>query len=289
MAKNDLFKKEWLDVVFENRNKAYGAYSLRLQSSRTTTLSVVGGICLFSAVFVIPAFISNLLADSNAITPGVICEFSDSELIDKEVVLKDIEPLKVKEVPVSELQNEATAQASIVDQIKFTTFEPGKSIDATDEVPKMSDFDNADPGPATIKGNEGGTIVLNAPVGVSTEGIEGGTNVTTNAEEKGNDIVISAQYKAEPYEGLAKFSQNFVTRFRALSVDSNMKEMRVILTFVVEKDGSLTDIKVLRDPGYGAGAEAVRVLKTMNKWKAAEQNNKKVRSQFTLPITINVQ
>ncbi|MDR0228044.1 MAG: energy transducer TonB [Flavobacteriaceae bacterium] len=287
MAKNDLFKKEWLDVVFENRNKAYGAYNLRLQSSRTTTLSIVGGICLFSAVFVIPALVSNLMAgDGSLVNKGVINTIPN---IDKPVVLDKIEPLEKKETPKLDIPTEKIAQASLVDQVKYTAFKPVKSTDATDDVPKMSDFDEADPGPSTIKGNEGGTVVLNAPVGLSTEGSEGGTVVKEEDEEKGNDIIHVVQYKAEPYEGLAKFSQNFVTRFRSLPVDSNVKEMRVILTFVVEKDGSLTDIKVLRDPGYGAGAEAIRVLKTMNKWKSAEQNNKKVRSQFTLPITINVQ
>jgi protein TonB len=61
---------------------------------------------------------------------------------------------------------------------------------------------------------------------------------------------------------------------------------KVYVTFVVEKDGSLTDIKVLRDIGYGTGKEAIRVLNKCPKWIPGEQNGKKVRVLYSLPITI---
>ncbi|HTG67178.1 MAG TPA: energy transducer TonB, partial [Flavobacterium sp.] len=58
------------------------------------------------------------------------------------------------------------------------------------------------------------------------------------------------------------------------------------VSFVVEKDGSLTDIKVLRDIGYGTGKEAIRVLQKSPKWNPGIQNGKPVRVQYSLPITI---
>ena len=61
---------------------------------------------------------------------------------------------------------------------------------------------------------------------------------------------------------------------------------KIFITFVVEKDGSLTDIKVVRDIGYGTGEEAIRVLKNSPKWSPAEQNGKKVRVLFALPISV---
>jgi len=61
---------------------------------------------------------------------------------------------------------------------------------------------------------------------------------------------------------------------------------KVYVTFVVEKDGSLTDIKVLRDIGYGTGKEAVRVLELSPKWLPGEQNGQKVRCTYSLPISI---
>ena len=63
----------------------------------------------------------------------------------------------------------------------------------------------------------------------------------------------------------------------------------VMLTFVVEKDGSITDIKVIRDIGSGCGQEAIRVVKEMPKWQPAKQRGKAVRQQFVLPVTFNLQ
>jgi protein TonB len=61
---------------------------------------------------------------------------------------------------------------------------------------------------------------------------------------------------------------------------------KVYVTSVVEKDGTLTNIKVLRDLGYGTGKEAIRVLKMMPKWSPGEQNGKKVRCTYSFPITV---
>jgi protein TonB len=61
---------------------------------------------------------------------------------------------------------------------------------------------------------------------------------------------------------------------------------KVYVTFVIEKDGSITGIKILRDIGYGTGKEAIRVLELCPKWAAGEQNGQKVRCTFSLPIAI---
>lgn len=62
---------------------------------------------------------------------------------------------------------------------------------------------------------------------------------------------------------------------------------KILVSFVIEKDGSVTDIRVLRDIGYGTNEEAIRVLKNSPKWIPAEQNGKKVRCSFMLPINID--
>ncbi len=63
---------------------------------------------------------------------------------------------------------------------------------------------------------------------------------------------------------------------------------RVILQFVVEKDGSLSNIAALRDPGNGLGEEAIRVLKLAPKWKPGVQNGRNVRVQYTIPVNFNL-
>lgn len=61
---------------------------------------------------------------------------------------------------------------------------------------------------------------------------------------------------------------------------------KVFISFVIEKDGSIDEIRVLRDIGYGTGKEAIRVLKLCPKWIPGEQNGKKVRCTYSLPISI---
>ena len=61
---------------------------------------------------------------------------------------------------------------------------------------------------------------------------------------------------------------------------------KLLISFVVEKDGSIADIKVLKDIGYGTAEEAIRILKNCPKWTPAEQQGKKVRCAFMLPLNI---
>lgn len=62
---------------------------------------------------------------------------------------------------------------------------------------------------------------------------------------------------------------------------------KIYVTFIIEKDGSLSGIKVLRDIGYETGAEAIRVLKMSPKWIPGKQNNKLVRILYSMPISVN--
>ena len=64
---------------------------------------------------------------------------------------------------------------------------------------------------------------------------------------------------------------------------------KVYLTFVVEKDGRLNDIKILRGIGYGCDEEAIRVMKTSPRWSPGRQHGKLVRQQYTVPIKFSLQ
>ena len=87
--------------------------------------------------------------------------------------------------------------------------------------------------------------------------------------------------------GLAKFYEFFEKNYVKPKGTENLKG-KVFVTFVVDTDGSLTDIKVLRDFGSGTGEEAVRVLKSCLKWIPGQQNGKKVRVQYSLPLRIGM-
>lgn len=104
-----------------------------------------------------------------------------------------------------------------------------------------------------------------------------------------NKVYIAVTTKAEYPGGMQAFNKQFISRFRAPDLDPEVKRLQVIVQFTIEKDGSISDLVVARDPGYGAGKEAARVILSMPRWKPAIHEDKIVRSQFTMPITIQVQ
>lgn len=106
-----------------------------------------------------------------------------------------------------------------------------------------------------------------------------------------DDIKVHSfvQTKAQPKEGIYQFMDNFLKAFSLKGLPiSNLFELKVKLRFIVEKDGSFSDIRIVSEDCVGAGEEAIRVLKTMPAWKPAKHNGKIVRSAFTLPMKIRV-
>jgi len=109
---------------------------------------------------------------------------------------------------------------------------------------------------------------------------------TEKAKQVSNsDKVHIAVSKPAKYPGgMEEFNRDFISNFKLPEINGN--SARVILQFIVEKDGSLHDVKVVRDPGFGIGEAAIEALSKTKQWIPAEDHDQIVRSQFTLPITI---
>lgn len=116
--------------------------------------------------------------------------------------------------------------------------------------------------------------------------------VEVEEEEEVEEEVIFQVVEDDPefpggLEALSKYLGENI-HYPQLAKENNITG-RVFVTFVVEKDGSVANVKVLRDIGGGCGAEAVRVVKAMPKWKPGKQRGKAVRTQFNLPVSFNLQ
>ena len=108
------------------------------------------------------------------------------------------------------------------------------------------------------------------------------TKQSNSVEQNSNEVFGGVGYQPEYPGGLEKFYALIKKHLKDIEGASGKK---AIVTFMVEKDGSLSDIKALRGPNEAAKAEAVRVVKLTSKWKPGTQDNKPVRIQFTMPIT----
>ena len=119
----------------------------------------------------------------------------------------------------------------------------------------------------------------------------GQTIETGSAEkvvEKPDNIYTSAAIETLPEYpgGFIKFYKDFNKKFK-LKVDEDLKG-RIFLNFVIEKNGTLSNIRVLRDLGFGTGKEVVRVIRLLKKWKTGMQNAQPVRVRYSLPIMIDI-
>lgn len=105
-----------------------------------------------------------------------------------------------------------------------------------------------------------------------------------------NQVYQSVEVKPSPPGGMRAFmeyiGQNYDYPQEAIEAGVTGK---LLVSFIVEKDGSLTDMKVTEDLGYGTGEAAVRVLKEGSKWSPGIQNGRSVRVAYTLPIRLNLQ
>jgi protein TonB len=133
-------------------------------------------------------------------------------------------------------------------------------------------------------------LVVNAEVNEDTKNIEIAP-VQIEEEEEETETQIFTVVENEPefpggMEALYKYlAQNI--KYPQLARDNGITG-KVYVTFVVERDGSIANPKVLRDIGGGCGAEAIRVVKSMPKWTPGKQRGKAVRVQFNLPVNFNL-
>jgi protein TonB len=259
--KLDIIKNQWLDIVFEGRNKIYGAYELRKSNTKTTVRALIVGSVIFSIAVAAPV-IASLLPDSK----------TEDANKDIKIITAKIQPKKEEVKPNLPPPPPPPPK---VDQVKFVKPVVAKADEVTEEPPKLVELKEKKIGAETIKGDPDAVLTVE-PVGTGTAAVV----------EEDNQVYNTAGIEVKPeYPGGIEKFYKFVGNNYKTPEEEGLKG-KVYVTFVVEKDGSLTDIKVLRDIGYGTGTEAIRVLKKCPKWNPGEQNGKKVRVLYSLPITI---
>ena len=269
-SKLDIFNPEWLDVVFKGRNQAYGAYELRKENPRTINKALIIAIVCFLVAVGSPTIIN--------IVSGFIPKAKE-KVKSVDVVLLPPPPLDKAKPPPPPPKEPPKPK---VDQVKFPPpiVKPDNEVKEKDP-PTEKQLEVADPGQKEQKGDPNAQIRIDEPVGNSDQ--------QAVTEGDGNAIFTAVEVEPEPAGGMQKFYDYLGKK---IQYPSAAKEAgthgKVILQFVVEKDGSLTDIKVLREPGNGLGEEATRVMKLAPKWKPGVQNGKPVRVQFTIPVNFTL-
>lgn len=287
-GKLNIFKKEWLDVVFENRNRNYGAYELRKLGPKATSTALLIVIAVITA-FSIPQVLNLKLFSGNA-APKEEIAFTE------EVTLEDLaEKLPEEEKPpVQEEAPKIAESKPALDVVALPEIKPVPKEKAVEqEVATVEEATDKKKliGPVAMKGMKGGSVTTEGKWGEkdvagkatgSTKGVEGGTGT-------GEEIFQSVEINPEPAGGMAAFRKwiEVTYQYPQGAIDQGVKGT-IQVSFVVEKDGSLTDVKVLRDLSYGTGQAAINLLKKAKKWSPGIQNGRPVRVSYTLPIKLDL-
>jgi periplasmic protein TonB len=268
-SKLDIFKKEWTDVIFRGRNKEYGAYELRQQNAKSTNLALIIG----SAVFVFILSINTIVNAIEGFIPKApeVVKLTDVKLLPPPPVDQTKKPPPPPPEPPKPK----------VDQIKFPPPIVRPDNEAKEPPPTVAELKTADPGPTTQKGDPSQDVNIDGPVGNSDAKV---TEADPNA--------VFAAVEQEPVfknGGAAGFNAYLSKAVKFPAVDrENGTSGKVIVTFVVERDGSLTDVKALRGPDQSMMDAAVAAIKSSPAWKPGVQNGQKVRVQFTIQFAFSL-
>jgi protein TonB len=267
-SKLDILKPEWIDVVFTDRNKAYGAYDLRKENPKNTNKALIIGVVFF--VLVISAqTIINFIS-------GFIPKASDKVKITN-VVLQPPPPIDQKKPPPPPPEPPKPK----IDQVKFPPPVVKPDNEVKEQPPTVKELEVADPGQKTQKGDPNADIKIDEPVG--------NADVKQVTEEDPNKIFAAVEQEPKFPGGEDAFIRYLGKNIRYPAVaKENNTQGKVFMSFVVEKDGSLTDIKVVRGIGGGCDEEATRVLRQSPKWTPGVQNGRKVRVAYTIPISFTL-
>ena len=277
MSKIDLISNEWTDLVFEGRNQAYGAYQLRKGTSKRNiwALLIVG----LAAALLYLGLQLQKMAEANKKVENT-----------QAVELAKLQTEKKKEAKVEKKEVIKQEPEKVVEQVKssvkFTApvIKRDEEVKEEDEI-KLDEVQKSDKavGAFTVEGNdEVGGAVLKAKEDIAApeppKHVEE-TKVFTVVEQMpmfpGGDAALMS-YLANNIHYPTVAAENGV-------------QGRVVVGFVVERDGSITDVSVLRGVDPSLDREAMRVVKNMPRWTPGKQNGSAVRVKYQVPVAFRLQ
>lgn len=279
MTQIDLISNEWSDLLFENRNKEYGAYVLRHQTGNRNLASILA-ILVFVAAIVSLLVIKNEYDRYVAKHTVVVYDqgMETSNLKNKAPEVKRAEPIRRENIE------------EVVEKIKCSIKFVAPIIKKDDEVDPKDEMRTQDE-------------IMKSKVSISVFDVLNGSEDGEVLKAKQMLVTEPVKPKVEEYkvfevvEQMPSFPGGDVALMQYLS--KNIKyppvaeEMgiqgRVICTFVVERDGSVSDIRIARSVDPSLDKEAIRVVSGMPKWIPGRQNGQMVRVKYTLPVTFRLQ
>lgn len=272
MSKIDLISSDWVDLVFEGRNKAYGAYRLRKSTTKRNILAMVAVVLLLIVAFIILT-VKNFVDEQRAkVAMTQVAELTNYKQPEKKAEVKqkkvEVEPERV----VERVKSSIKFTAPVIK--KDEEVKPDEELKTQDELMStktaIGTFD--------VKGNDD----ANGEVLKAKEVIAEPEPPKHEEENKVFDIVEQQPLFPGGPAALMKYLSEH-TKYPVVAQENGVQG-RVTVQFVVEKDGSISDVHVLRGVDPSLDKEAVRVVKSMPRWTPGKQNGINVRVNYRVPV-----
>jgi protein TonB len=276
MSKIDLISNDWTDLVFDGRNQAYGAYQLRRNTSKRNIWAMV-----FVAAVAALAYIG--LSAYNSYQEAQKARF-EAEM--EASLLEQKKEAKVERKAEAPKVEKAQVVERVKSSIAFTppVIKKDSEVRPEDELKSQEELLQTKTaiGSFDVKGNDEGAEVLKAKEIIVQE-----AEKPKEEETKVFDVV--EQMPSFP-GGMGALMQYLSSHIKyPVVAEENGIQGRVICTFIVERDGSITDTRVARSVDPSLDKEAVRVINSMPRWIPGKQNGTACRVKFTLPVTFKLQ
>jgi len=277
MSKIDLVAGDWVDLVFEGKNQAYGAYRLRKGTTKRNIVAIIAVLAAGIVIFSFVAIKSIVEASQKTVAVTQTTELSALNQAKKQA--------EVRQKPKVNVEPEKVVER-VKSSVKFTApvIKKDEEVKPEDEIKTQTELMN-------------------------TKTAIGALNVTGNDENAGAVLQLKqavAQPEPKPVEETKVFEvveqmPSFPGGDAALMayLRDNMKypvvaaengvQGRVVVSFVVERDGSITDVKVARSVDPSLDREAVRGVKGMPHWIPGKQNGSAVRVKYNVPVSFKLQ
>ncbi|WP_231717485.1 energy transducer TonB [Hymenobacter sp. DG25A] len=260
------------DLVFEGRNKAYGAYVLRRLYNRHVTRALLIAVALFALLVFIPT-IARMFSSN---------EVNDDEKMLKENVLMEAPPLdQTKPPPPPPPPDAPPPPPPKLSTIKFTppVVKKDEEVRKVEEIPDQKELEDKVVATATVKGNTDNP---------NLEGLEGEGNAVVAEVVDTKVYTYVEQMPVFPggQEALLQYIGKNI-KYPAMAL-RNQIEGKVFVAFTVNPEGQVQDVKVTKPLGGGCDEEAVRVIKTLPRFSPGKQNGRAVSVSFTVPVTFAI-
>ncbi len=282
MAKDvDLSSREWTDIIFEGKNKEFGAYELRNQSARRHNMAMLSVVVVIVLALLISLFVSSIERAEETITGE-----AEQEMVSVDTTQDEPEPEEEPEDRFEEPEVEEVLPEEVLNTVKVTEI----AIVDDDQVSKEDEVKNQEE-------------LTQTETAFGASDFDKGTDDVTVVREVKNEVVVEEKKAPEPekiftaVEEQPKFPGGDAELYKWLSKNIRYPEMaaqnniqgRVTVQFVVEKNGSVGEVKVVRGKDPDLDKEAVRVVKSLPKFIPGKMNGQNVRVWYTLPINFKLQ